>query len=139
VTTPNAASGSGTMTVTFKKSLSSGQVTILDLVALGGNNTTAPIVTANLGAASGSSSTATANLPSAPSSLNAEIAFLSAPRDLGTTAPTATPAMTSVFYSHQSPGSAAVYSTVPAHQTESVNVGSGTKNWGTLAFEIKNG
>ena len=46
------------------------KATVLDLIQLAGNNTSAPIVTSNLAAANNNASTATANLPSAPSSLD---------------------------------------------------------------------
>jgi hypothetical protein len=135
VTTAGTASGTGTLTVTFKKNLGSGDVTILDLVQLGGNNTTTPIVTTNVGKASGTASTATANLPNAPAASNAEIAFLSAQQDLGASPPAATPALGNAFYSHQGAGSAGIYPAVPARQAESFSVGT-SKNWGTVALEI---
>ena len=78
ITTPATASGTGTLTVSFSKTLGAGGSTIVDLVQLAGNNTTTPIVTANKVTNHGSSTSATANLPSAPSALDAEIVFLSA-------------------------------------------------------------
>ena len=137
VTTSGAASGTGTLTVNFSKTLGSGGSTILDLIAIAGDSTSAPIVTANTAAAHGSSASATAKLPSAPGSSDAELVFLSAQQDLGAGA-TSTPVMATAFYSHQAGGSADALAAVPAQRTETLALGA-TANWGTLAFEIQHG
>ncbi len=138
VSTGSSASGTGNLTVKFNKSLSFNQASVIDLIQLGGNSTSAPIVTTNEGIAKGTTTTATANLPSAPASADAGLVFLGGLSDLGTSAPTATPALTSQFYSHQSSGSAAFYTGVPAVQNESLRVSFGV-SWGTLALEIRHG
>jgi hypothetical protein len=138
LTTGSGASGTGALTVKFAKTLGSSQSTIIDLVQIGGNSTSAPIVTGNEGIASGSASTATANLPKTPSAADAGLVFLSGQQSLGTSAPTATPSMTNLFYSHQSSGSTAIYDSIPATQNESLRVGSGV-TWGTIALEIAHG
>ncbi len=138
VTTGSGASGTGTLTVTFKKALGAGQVTILDLIAVGGNNTASPIVTTNERLTFGNVTTATAGMPSVPASNDASLVFLVADQDLGASAPAASPAMTNPFYSDQASGSAGVYAAAPAQQSEGFPVGSG-RNWGTIALEISHG
>jgi Bacterial Ig-like domain (group 3)/Fibronectin type III domain len=138
VTTGSTASGaSSSLTVTFTKNLGSGQATILDLVRLGGNSTTAPVVTSNVGKATGTSATATANLPGAPGGADAQVVFLSSSGNLGGSAPAASPAMTNAFYSHQSAGSAGIYTRAPAQQNGSFTIPS--QSWGTIALEIAHG
>ena len=112
-----------------------GGETIVDLVALKGNNLTAPIVTTNVGKTTGTAATATANLPVAPNAGDVGLVFLAAQQDLGTSAPTAAPAMSSTFYSHTSSGTAGIYTKVPPTQNESFAVGTG-RNWGAIALEI---
>ena len=138
LTTGGGASGTGTLTVRFAKTLGTSQSTIIDLVQIGGNSTSGPIVTGNEGVASGTASTATANLPKAPAAADAGLVFLSGQQSLGNSAPTATPSMTNLFYSHQSSGSTGVYDGIPATQNESLRVGNGV-SWGTIALEIAHG
>jgi hypothetical protein len=137
ITTSSSASGTGTITVNFTNTLASGQVTIVDLIALGGNNTAAPIVTGNNGTTTGTGTALTANLPSAPSSSDAGVVFLSGQKTLGTTAPTLSPSMTNLFYAQQGAGSAGVYFAAPGSQNESVTVGTSQPGWGTFALEIR--
>jgi hypothetical protein len=135
LTTGASATGtSSTLTVNFTRNLGSGQVTILDLIRLGGNNTSTPVVTANIGKATGTSTTATANLSGAPAAADGKLVFLSSNGNLGGTAPTATPAMTNAFYSHQTAGSTGIYTLVPAQQNGSFAISS--QAWGTIALEI---
>src|SRR5207248_1239445 len=47
LTTPSSVSGTVNLTVNFTKTLGASQATILDLVQLGGNDTTTPVVTGN--------------------------------------------------------------------------------------------
>ena len=137
VTTSGTNNGNGTLTVGFAKTLAAGGSTILELLQLGGNNTTNPVVTTNKVTSHGSGTSATANLPSAPNSLDAEVVFLSAQQDLGT-APTASAPMTSAFYSHQAAGSADAFVAVPGAKTHSLAL-SASVNWGSMAFEIQHG
>ncbi len=138
LTTGSSASGTGTLTVSFTKALGASQAATLDLVQVQGGSLTTPVVTANEGAASGSSAAATANLPSAPAAGDSEIVFLGTSGNAGTTAPTASPAMANLFYSHQTAGSAGVYSAIPAQQNESLTLGT-SQSWGTLGFELAHG
>jgi hypothetical protein len=138
ITTSSSASGTGTLTVTFTKPLAGGQVTILNLIQLQGNSTTAPIAVGNVGKSTGGGSSASVSLPSSPLASDAELVFLTSQQDLGPTAPTATPSMTNLFYSHQGPGSASTYGAARAQQTESFNVGGG-KHWGIISLEIQHG
>jgi len=135
VTTPSTESGNGTFTISFGVK---GPLSIVDLVQLGGNSTSAPIVTGNVGTAFGNNNLATANLPNPPASTDAGLVFLSSQQDLGGTAPAATPAMSNIFYSHQAPGTAGVYKAGQAQQQESLGLGA-NHNWGTIALEIKRG
>ncbi len=138
VTTTAGASGTGTLKVSFTKKLAAGQITILDLVQVQGNSLTTPVLTGNEGHTTGSSSTASANLPSAPASGDAALVFLGTSAGAGTSAPAGTPAMTSLFYSQQSAGSAGFYGAVPAVQSESLALGS-SQNWGTISLELNHG
>jgi hypothetical protein len=138
VTTGSGATGtSSTLTINFTRTLGSGQSTIVDLLRIGGNSTSAPVVTTNEGKATGSSATATANLPTAPGTSDAKVAFLSTNGNLGATVPTATPAMTNVFFSHQSAGSMGIYTQIPAQQNDSFAISS--QQWGTMVLEIGHG
>jgi hypothetical protein len=134
VTTSSSASGTGTLNVSFANA---NTLTIIDLVKLGGNSTSAPVVTTNVGKATGLSTTVTANLPGAPASSDAGLVFLTANANLGTSPPAASPAMTNVFYSNQLTGSSAVYAGIPAAQNESFSIT--TPPWGTIALEIAHG
>jgi hypothetical protein len=137
--TTGSASGTGSLTVNFAQRLFIGnQVTIINLIRLQGNSTTTPILTANVGKATGTATSATANLPNAPSGADAGLVFLSAQQGLGLPAPTASPAMSNVFYSQQTAGTMGIYSKVPASQSESFGVGS-NRIWGTIALEINHG
>jgi hypothetical protein len=138
LTTGSGAGGTGTLTVKFAKTLGTSQSTIVDLVQIGGNSTSGPIVTGNEGIGSGTASTATANLPKAPAAADAGLVFLGGQQSLGNSAPTATPSMTNLFYSRQSSGSTGVYDGIPATQNESLRVGNGV-SWGTIALEIAHG
>ncbi len=138
VTTGAGANGTGSITVSFKKALGVGQVTILDVIALGGNNTGTPIVTTNERLTFGNVASATANMPNAPASGDAGLVFLVGQQDLGSAPPTASPAMTNAFYSHQPGGSAGLYMAAPSQQQEAIPVGAGT-SWGTIALEVAHG
>ena len=134
ITTSGSASGTGTLTLNFTDTLGAGQVTIADLIALGGVSSTAPVVTSNEITSNGSSTTATANLPSAPSAGDVGFVFLSGEKGLGASAPTASPAMTNLFYSQQGPGSMGPYVTAPGAQNESFTITNSP--WGTIGLEL---
>ncbi len=138
LTTGSSASGTGTLTVSFTKALAAGQAAVIDLVQVQGGSLTTPVVTANEGAATGTSTAPTANLPSAPTAGDSEIVFLGTSGNAGTTAPTASPAMTSLFYSHQTAGSGGFYSAITAQQSESLTLRT-SQSWGTLSFELAHG
>jgi len=93
-------------------------------------------VTSNEGKTSGSGTTATANLPSAPSSQNAVIVFLTSDSNLGGSAPSAS-GLSNMFYSHQSAGSAGTYRAIAAQQNSTFNITS--QPWGTITLEINHG
>lgn len=131
ITTSGSASGTGTITVNFAKS---GPQTYIGLVKLTGNNTTTPIVTSNEATTNGRGSTSTANLTNTPASGDGGLVLLSGAADLGGSAPTATPAMTNLLYSHGGSGSIAIFDAFPASKTESFSQGNAT--WGSMALEI---
>ena len=135
ITTASNASGTGSLTVNFTNTLGSGQVTVIDLIALGGNDTSNPIVVGNVATTNGNSGSVTANLPYAPSSVDSGLVFLSDSKGLGSSTPAASPAMTNLFYSQQGPGSVGVYNATPGSQNESYTVTSAA--WGTIAMEIR--
>ena len=137
LTTPAGAGGTGAVTVSFGKSAGAGGSTIIDVIALAGNNTSSPVVTANTNTSSGTGTAPGAKLPNAPGPLNAEFLFVGAQQDMGANA-AATPAMASPFYSDQAVGSAAVFNTAPSQRTEALGLGASV-SWGTLAFEIQPG
>ena len=126
----SSASGSGTITVNFGKSGN----TIVDLVALSGASTGAPVVTGNVGTASGSGTSATANLPSARASTDAGVVMVGGPADFGPSTPSASPSMTNLLYSHSPSGALATFDVVPGSQNETVTISSAT--WGAIALEI---
>jgi hypothetical protein len=137
-TSPSGSSGSETVTVTFAKALASGEITIADLVALGGVNTSAPIITTSKSTTSGSSTTATANLTSAPAVGDGDLVFVDAQGNLSST-PSGSPAMSNFFSTEQTAASAATYFTAPASQDESFGLGSTSQHWATIALELNNG
>jgi hypothetical protein len=137
-TSPSSASGSESITLHFAKTQTTSEITILDLVQLGGVSTSSPIVTTNKATTSGSSTTATANLPSAPASGDAQLVFVDGQDSFGST-PSASPTMTNFFSTEQTAGSGAAYINAPASQDESFSLGSSSHHWGTIALELNNG
>jgi hypothetical protein len=135
ITTASNASGTGTLTVNFANTLAGGQISIVDLIALGGNSTTNPIVIGNTTATSGSGTSATANLTYAPGSVDSSLVFLSSNKGLGASAPAASPAMTNAFYSQQGPGSIGTYTVTPGSQNESFTITSSP--WGAIVVELR--
>ena len=133
ITTASNASGTGTIKITFTNTLGAGSGTIIDVVQLGGVSGTAPIVTGKEVTSNANSATATANLPSAPSSGDLGFVFLSSDAGLGATAPTASPAMTNVFYQQSGSGTLAPY-VAAASQNESFTFGAHW--WGTIGLEL---
>jgi hypothetical protein len=138
-TSPSSGSGSETLTITFTKTLASGEITIADLAQLGGVDTTNPIVTATKATTNGSSTTATANLASAPASSDAQLVFVNGQDNLGAATPSASPTMTNFFSTEQTAGSGAAYVNAPATQNESFSLGATSHHWGTIALELNNG
>jgi hypothetical protein len=137
VTTASNASGSASLTVSFADSLPTGGITIVDQVQIAGNDTSNPIVTSNEKVTNLSSGTATANLPSAPGTQDATLAFLSGAGDFGASAPLGSPAMTNAFYNHQGAGTMDIVYALAGAQNESFTFPS--QFWGTIALEIKHG
>jgi Bacterial Ig-like domain (group 3) len=137
-TSPSSSSGSETLTIHFAKTLTSGQITIVDLAQLGGVDTTNPIVSATKATTNGSSATAAANLASAPASGDAQLVFLNGQDNLGGATPSASPTMTNFFSTEQTAGSGAAYINAPATQNESFSLGA-SHHWGTIALELNNG
>ena len=136
VTTASNATGKGTLTVTFHNATGSGQQTTVSLIQLAGNDTTNPIVNANVAAATGSGTAATAALPNAPDSSDAELVLLTGADALGGNAPSAT-GLTNLFYANNSAASAGAWGAIPAQESSSFTIPS--QAWGTIAFELNHG
>jgi hypothetical protein len=129
-------SGTGTVKITFAQSTTRAYI---EIIAIGGANTATPVVTANEGFASGSSATATANLPGTPSDGNAEVVFWTADSNNGNnndpTSSSALIAPLSGVYTNNSTGTDDVFTGSPPQTTLSLTQ-NGTRSWGTIALEI---
>ncbi len=133
ITTSSGASGSGTITVNLGVKIDTEAV--VDVIQLGGTSSTAPIVTSNEAAANGSSTSATSALPNTPGTSDAGLVFLTSPNHLGPSAPTASPAMTNVFFAS---GYAGVYLVAPATSSSYAFPisGPGGGAWGTIGLDL---
>ncbi len=142
----NATSSSGTATVglTYVNGTPAGSV--VDVVALGGNSTSTPIVSGSTTTASGCSKggcnlktdTVTANTANAPAANNITLQILASDETMGT-APTWSPATTNLFFRSAASSSLDVNVAIPGVQNESTNASpfSGNDDWGTIALEVE--
>ena len=125
------SNATGTITVTFVQTM---HQAYLQVVELCGNDTSAPIAQQAY-AAGNNTNPYTANLGSPPLASNFDVYFLDANEDLGSSAPTGTPAVTNLIYAHAGAGSAGTYFKDTPSQNESF--AGGNKHWATIAVEIK--
>lgn len=130
------ASGTGTIKITFSQPTSRA---FIEVIAIGGADTSNPIVTTNEGFAAGTGTTASANLPGAPGADNGEIVFWSTDSDNGNNndpgSSSTLIAPVSGVYENHSTGSDDVFSGSPAQSSLSLTQ-NGSRNWGTIALEV---
>jgi Quinohemoprotein amine dehydrogenase, alpha subunit domain III len=129
-------SGTGSVKLTFAQSTTRAYI---EVIAIGGANTAIPVVTSNEGFATGSSTTATANLPNAPSDGNAEIVFWTTDsnngnnNDPGSSSALITPLGN--IYTNNSTGTDDLFTGSPPQATLNLTQ-NGSRSWGTIALEI---
>jgi hypothetical protein len=133
----NTTSGSATVKVT---GTGSSQNFVMDVMALGGNDTTTPIAQSNA-TQSGQGGTVSASLTSAPAAGDASIEIVGADNTIGSTALTWSAGSTNLFNSSSTTASLGTYWTTPAAQTDTASSSGfgGSKDWATIALEINNG
>ena len=136
------ARSSGTATVSLNFT-NTPQASVVDVVALTGNSTTTPIVTANTTTASSTSLTAiSANTANAPATGDITLQILASDDEIGTSAVTWSPTSTNLYFHNATTNtggaSLQVNSASPGQQNESASAlgFGGTQDWGTIALEI---
>ena len=134
------ASTSTTVTLGFTNTP---QASVVNVLALSGNSTTTPIVTASTSTASSTSSTTiTANTLNAPASGDITLQLLASDNQIGTAAVTWTPASTNLYFHNAATAtngaSLQVNWASPGQQNETASASgfSGSQDWGTIALEI---
>ena len=132
--------GSTTVTLAFNNTP---QASVVDVLALSGNSTTTPIVTANTSTASSTSTTAiTANTLNAPASGDITLQLLASDNQIGTTAVAWTPVSANLYFHNATTttngASLQVNWASPGQQNETASASgfSGSQDWGTIAIEI---
>ena len=132
----NANSTSGSATV--KVSGTSAQNFVIDVMALGGNDTTTPIVQSNA-TLSNQGGTVSANLTTAPAAGDASVEIIGADNTIGS-ALTWSAGSTNLFNSSGSNASLGTYWTTPATQTDTASSSGfgGSRDWATITLEINN-
>jgi hypothetical protein len=137
----NAAttSASATVALTFN---GTPQASVVDVVALSGNSTTTPIVSASTTTASSDSTTAiTANTANAPATGDITLQILASDDEIGT-AVTWTPTTTNLYFHNATRNGKGASLQVdwasPGQQNESASASGfgGSQDWGTIALEI---
>jgi hypothetical protein len=133
-------SGSGTLTVTFGKTI---KQAYLKVIAVTGASTSSPVAQSAFPTMTGTtaSNPATANLSSAPNSSNGELIFWNSTQSV--TAASSWSSSSSITLVASSgnaagPGSDGVFGGAPPQQTESLNMG-GNHTWATIAVELNHG
>jgi len=133
-------SGTGTLTVTFGKTIKQGY---FEVVAVTGVSTSSPVAQSAFATMTGTtaSNPATANLSSAPSASNGELIFWNSTQKL--TAASSWSSSSSITLVSSSgnaanQGSVGTFAGAPPQQTESLNMGS-SKTWATVAVELNHG
>ena len=135
-----STSGSATVTMNFNKTP---LASVVDVVALGGNSTTTPIVTANTTTASSPTSTAiTANTANGPATGDITLQILASDDQIGASGVTWSPSSSNLFVHNAAANgtgaSLQVNSASPGQQNESASASGfgGSQDWGTIALEI---
>ena len=134
-------SGSGTLKVTFAKTIKQGY---LEVIAVQGASTSSPVAQSALATTTGTttSNPATANLTNAPSGSNGELIYWNSGSNFAATSITSS-SSSITFVSGTSNaganGSQGVFGGAPAQQTESLTTGTTKTLWGTIAVELNHG
>jgi hypothetical protein len=139
----NAATTNGSATVTLAFG-NTPQASVVDVIALSGNSTTTPIVTASTSTASSTSSTAiTANTAQAPVTGDITLQLLASDNEIGTSAVTWSPTSTNLYFHNAATNTGGASLQVnlaanPGQQNESASASGfgGSQDWGTIALEI---
>jgi hypothetical protein len=133
-----ASNTTGTITVTFAQTINN--QAYLQVVELGCNNTTTPIVQSAYASSPGTTQTNpyTANM-APPTGTDFAVYFLDANEDLKGTDPTSSPAITLLTYVHGGGGSTATFFANAPTASQSFDEGDKVTahHWGTIAVEIK--
>jgi len=136
--------GSGTFTVALANSTTKGAN--IEVIQLGGNNTSAPTVNGNLGSTNSGATTANkgttgdANLPAAPAAGDLEVIFDTATGNQGASSPASSPSSLVLVPSTYSAGSNVTVGVLsgPATQAETLTWANSVV-WGTMSIEIAHG
>jgi hypothetical protein len=133
-------SGSGTLTVTFGKTIKQAYV---EVIAVTGAGTSSPVAQSAFSTMTGTttSNPATANLSGAPNSSNGELIFWNSTGNAtaaSTWSSSSSITLVSSSGSAGASGSEGVFGGAPPQQSESLNMG-GNKTWATIAVELTHG
>ena len=136
----HTTSSSATVTLTFTNTP---QASVVDVIALSGNSTTTPIVTASTTIASSTSATTiSADTANAPAAGDITLQLLATDNEIGSSAVTWSPASSNLYFhngaSTTDGASLQVNAASPGQQNESASAlgFSSTQDWGTIALEI---
>jgi hypothetical protein len=133
-------SGTGTVNVTFAKTIKQGY---LEVIAVTGADTSSPVVQSAFAKMTGTtaSNPAAANLASAPDPSNGELIFWNSTQSVTAASSWSSSSALTVVTSTNvaaASGSVGTFAGAPAQQTESLNMGS-SKTWATVAVELNSG
>jgi hypothetical protein len=131
----NANTTSGTATINVAETHA--QNFVVDVLALSGNNTTAPITQSN-GSQSAQGGTVSASLTNAPVAGNQSLEVIGADNTIGTALTWSDASSTNLFNSSGNNASLGIYVTSPATQLDTASSAGfgGSKDWATIAIEI---
>jgi hypothetical protein len=133
-------SGSGTLTVTFGKTIKQAHV---EVIAVTGASTSSPVAQSAFATMTGTtaSNPASANLSSAPNAANGELVFWNSTGNAtaaSTWSSSSSITLVSSSGSAGPSGSIGVFGGAPPQQSESLSMG-GNKTWATVAVELNHG
>ena len=138
----NATSSSATATVGVSLS-GTPTADTADVIALSGNSTTTPIVTAStITSSSSTTATITANTANAPATGDITLQILGSDDEIGTSAVAWSPVSNNLYYHNATTNgggaSLQVNAAIPGQQNESASASGfgGSQDWGTIALEI---
>jgi hypothetical protein len=133
-------SGSGTLKVTFGKTITKAG---FEIIAVAGASTSSPVAQSAFPTMTGTttSNPATANLSSAPNPANGELIYWNSTMNVTPASGWSSSSSLTLVPgsgSASGPGSAGVFGGAPPQQTESLNMG-GNHTWATVAVELNHG